>query len=67
MPAIVIAMLPPTCVAHRALKEPLLGELARVIKAGAYIETSFKRGKGGAGMDAYQGRTWEGWHHPTWR
>jgi hypothetical protein len=34
-----------------------------VIKAGACIEASFKRGKGEAGMDAYQVRTWEGWHH----
>jgi hypothetical protein len=37
--------------------------LARVIKAGACIEASFKRGKGEAGMDAYQVRTWQGWHH----
>jgi hypothetical protein len=44
-------------------KEPSLGELARVIKAGACIEASFKRGKGEAGMDAYQVRTWAGWHH----
>jgi hypothetical protein len=50
-------------VAHRELKEPSLGELARVIQAGAYIEASCKRGKGEAGMDAYQVRTWEGWHH----
>jgi hypothetical protein len=55
--------LTPTCVAHRELKEPSLGELARVIKAGACIEASFKRGKGEAGMDEYQVRTWEGWHH----
>jgi len=27
------------------------------------IESSFQRGKGEAGMDAYQVRTWEGWHH----
>ena len=46
-----------------AFKEPSLGELARVIKAGACIEASFQRGKGEAGMDAYQVRTWEGWHH----
>ena len=26
-------------------------------------EASFKRGKGEAGMDEYQVRTWEGWHH----
>ena len=38
-------------------------ELARVIKAGTCIEASFKRGKGEAGMDEYQVRTWEGWHH----
>ncbi len=55
--------LTPTCVAHRELKELSLGELARVIKAGACIEASFKRGKGEAGMDEYQVRTWEGWHH----
>jgi SRSO17 transposase len=41
----------------------LFGELARVIKAGACIEASFKRGKSEAGMDAYQVRTWQGWHH----
>ena len=35
-----------------------------MIKAGAGIEASFKRGKGEAGMDEYQVRTWEGWHHP---
>jgi hypothetical protein len=46
-----------------AFKEPSLGELARVIKAGACIEVSFKRGKGEVGMDEYQVRTWEGWHH----
>jgi hypothetical protein len=34
-----------------------------VIKAGASIEASFKRGKGEVGMDEYQVRTWEGWHH----
>ena len=54
--------LTPTCVAHRALQEPSLGELARVIKAGVCIEASFKRGKGEVGMDEYQVRTWEGWH-----
>jgi hypothetical protein len=26
------------------------------------IEANFQRGKGDAGMDAYQVRTWEGWH-----
>jgi len=44
-------------------KEPSLGELARVIKAGACIEASFQRGKGEVGMDEYQVRTWHGWHH----
>jgi hypothetical protein len=38
-------------------------ELARVIKVGMCIEASFQRGKGEAGMDEYQVRTWEGWHH----
>jgi hypothetical protein len=55
--------LTPTCVSESELEEPLLAELARVIKAGACIEASFQRGKGEAGMDAYQGRTWQGWHH----
>jgi hypothetical protein len=40
-----------------AFTEPSLGELARVIKAGACIEASFKRGKGEVGMDEYQVRT----------
>ena len=44
-------------------KESSLEELARVIKAGACIEASFKRGKGEVGMDEYQVRTWQGWHH----
>jgi SRSO17 transposase len=55
--------LTPTGVAKQDLEEPSLGELARVIKAGTCIEASFQRGKGEAGMDAYQVRTWEGWHH----
>jgi len=55
--------LTPPCVANGALEEPSLRELARVIKAGTCIEASFQRGKGEAGMDEYQGRTWEGWHH----
>ena len=38
-------------------EEPSLAEVARVIKAGTCIEASFKRGKGEAGMDAYQVRT----------
>ena len=46
-----------------AFQEPSLGELARVIKAGACIEASCKRGKGEVGMDEYQVRTWHGWHH----
>jgi hypothetical protein len=46
-----------------AFKEPSLEELARVIKAGACIEASFKRGKGEVGMDEYQVRTWQGWQH----
>ena len=55
--------LSPTCVSKGGLAEPTLSALARVIKAGMCIETSFKRGKGEAGMDTYQVRTWEGWHH----
>jgi hypothetical protein len=55
--------LTPTGVAEMELKEPSVGQLAHVIKAGACIETSFKRGKGEVGMDAYQIRSWQGWHH----
>ena len=55
--------LTPTDGSKVVFKEPSLVELARVIKAGTCIETSFKRGKGEVGMDAYQVRTWQGWHH----
>jgi SRSO17 transposase len=55
--------LTPTCVSEVELEEPSLAELARVIKAGACLEASFKRGKGEVGMDEYQVRTWQGWHH----
>jgi len=55
--------LTPTAGCAGAFTEPSLGELARVIKAGTCIEASFKRGKGEVGMDEYQVRTWEGWHH----
>jgi SRSO17 transposase len=55
--------LTPTDGGEVAFKEPPLAELARVIKAGTCIEASFKRGKGEVGMDAYQVRTWQGWHH----
>ena len=55
--------LAPTRVSEPVLEEPSLAEVARVIKAGVGIEASFKRGKSEAGMDAYQVRTWEGWHH----
>jgi hypothetical protein len=50
-------------VSETELEEPSLSELARVIQAGACIEASFKRGKGEVGMDEYQVRTWQGWHH----
>ena len=53
----------PTGVFAGELAAPSLAELARVIKAGACIAARFKRGKGEAGMDAYQVRTWQGWHH----
>jgi SRSO17 transposase len=55
--------LTPTQTHASALAEPALAELARVIQAGGCIEASFRRGKSEAGMDAYQVRTWEGWHH----
>jgi hypothetical protein len=55
--------LTPTHGAAAAFKEPSAEELARVIKAGACMEASFKRGKGEVGLDEYQVRTWQGWHH----
>jgi len=55
--------LTPTCGAEAELEEPSQAELARVITAGTGIEASFKRGKGEVGLDAYQVRTWQGWHH----
>jgi SRSO17 transposase len=55
--------LTPTCGAGAEREELSLVELARVITAGLCIEASFKRGKGEVGMDEYQVRTWEGWHH----
>ena len=55
--------LTPTGLSAVRLQEPSLDELARVIKAGVCIEASFKRGKGEVGMDEYQVRTWQGWHH----
>jgi SRSO17 transposase len=55
--------LTPTDGCGAVFKEPSFGELARVIKAGACIEASFKPGKGEVGMDEYQVRTWQGWHH----
>jgi SRSO17 transposase len=55
--------LTPTQTHASELEEPSLAEVARVIKAGGCIEASFKRGKSEAGMDEYQVRTWEGWHH----
>jgi SRSO17 transposase len=53
----------PTHGAAVTFQEPSVEELARVIKASTYIEASFKRGKGEVGMDEYQTRTWQGWHH----
>src|SRR2546427_7925506 len=52
--------LTPTSVSEAEFKEPSLGELARVIKAGNGIEASFKRGKGEAGIDEGQVRTGQG-------
>jgi SRSO17 transposase len=52
-----------TCGSEAKREKPALAEVARVIKASLCIEASFKRGKGEAGMDAYQARTWQGWHH----
>src|SRR5262245_24884634 len=38
-----------------------LAHIARTLSQG--LEASFKRGKGEVGMDEYQVRTWQGWHH----
>lgn len=40
-----------------------LEEFARVAKAEHRIEECFQRGKGDAGLDHYEVRTWLGWHH----
>jgi SRSO17 transposase len=40
-----------------------LTEFARVFKAQHRIEECLKRAKSEAGLDHYQVRTWEGWHH----
>jgi len=50
-------------VSEATREQPSLAEVARVITAGLCIEVSFKRGKSEAGMDEYQVRTWQGWHH----
>jgi hypothetical protein len=55
--------LTPTGGSEVELLVPPRAELARVIKAGTCIDASFKRGKGAVGKDAYQVRTWQGWHH----
>ena len=60
---ICVQLAAPTCVSGVALAEPSLAELARVITVGLCIEASCKRGKGEAGMDEYQVRTWQGWPH----
>ena len=57
--------LTPTAGATIVFKAPSLGELARVIKAGAGIAASCQRGQGEVGMAASQVRTWQGWQHHT--
>lgn len=54
----------PRCGAEAARKEPSQAAVARGIKAGTCRDASGKRGQGEVGMDASQGRTWPGWHHP---
>ncbi len=56
--------LTPTPVSEAELQEAALTALARVSQAGTCMEASCKRGKGAGGLDAYQGRPWQGWHHP---
>ena len=53
----------PTQTDTSELEAPSLAALARVIQAGVCLAASVQRGKGEAGLDAYQGRPWEGWHH----
>ena len=52
--------LTPTYGSEAEREKPSLVALAQVIKAGTCIEASCKRGKGEAGMDEYQVRTWVG-------
>jgi hypothetical protein len=52
--------LTPTGVAIMELKEPSVGKLAHMIKAGACMETRCKRGWGEVRMAAYQVRFWQG-------
>jgi hypothetical protein len=53
----------PTSVSEMERAEPSLAELARVLKAGAGMAASGKRGTGAVGLDADQVRTWPGWPH----
>ena len=54
----------PTRVAAGERAAPSRAAWARVIKAGACMEARGKRGQGAGGMDEYQVRPWQGWHHP---
>ena len=46
-----------------APEETPLAELARVGAARWTVETEFQHGKGLAGLDEYEVRSWPGWHH----
>ena len=46
------------------LAAPSLAALARGLQAGAGMAARCKRGKRAVGLDASQGRPWDGWHHP---
>ena len=58
-----LPVLPHVSVSPRRREKAPTGGGGGVITAGLCIEASFKRGKSEAGMDEYQVRTWQGWHH----
>src|SRR5215813_13600537 len=48
---------------HAGVLVPLIWVIDRSTSTPLRHLPSFKRGKSEAGMDEYQVRTWEGWHH----
>jgi SRSO17 transposase len=46
-----------------APEEVALAELARMVGVRWPVELAFEEGKGEVGMDHYEVRSWDGWHH----